>query len=577
MGLGKTVQTVTFLAWLKASRMGPSPKLDLSGSAIPSLVASPSRCRPHLIIVPASTLSNWSIELQKFTPSLVVHIYHGSQQHRQQLRRELPIALRRGQADIILSTYSIFERDACIDDRKFLRRLGCEYLVLDEAHCIKNANSQRHKALSELKVQRRLLLSGTPVQNHTKELLSLLGFLMPAVFPAGFNEAVVENMRIASGSSERSAAASTGIMGLSLPQLRRMLAPFVLRRVKADVLSQLTDKITEIIALPLLPDQAALYENILRDYASKKGLGVVPMPMSDEVVDDSGGVETLDALNFAPQEARHLFTSLRKAANHPLLLRFYYRDQTVISRIAKTCLAEDHFGSKCTLEQIVAEIETLSDYDINQICSMYEPLSALTLPDERIFDSPKIKFLHEEIPRLTAQGHHILIFSQWTRLLDILEILVKDFLELECLRLDGSTKISERQSLIDQFNTGSIPVFLLSTKAGGLGINLSQADTVFIHDMDFNPEADRQAEDRAHRIGQKRQVVVKRLYTVGTVDEDIYNMSARKSMLSSAVFEEQISHCGAVSERPQPSPSKADVGLIGRILQKALGRLHTAQ
>lgn len=194
----------------------------------------------------------------------------------------------------------------------------------------------------------------------------------------------------------------------------------------------------------------------------------------------------------------------------------------------------------------------------------------------------------------------MLIFSQWTRLLDLLEVFLED-MSMRYLRLDGSTPVRERQRLIDTFNQGesideggnvlpAIPVFLLSTKAGGLGINLTSADTVIMHDLDFNPENDKQAEvnlailcserlftalfvlclqDRCHRIGQTRQVTVYKLVTKDTVDEDIYEMGERKSQLSSAVLADKN---GKNSSKQAGEDTDCDIGAIGRILQRALAR-----
>jgi hypothetical protein len=155
----------------------------------------------------------------------------------------------------------------------------------------------------------------------------------------------------------------------------------------------------------------------------------------------------------------------------------------------------DHFGNKTTLQRVREELQSMSDYDLHQICIMYEDsgakLGQYKLPNEVLYDSPKMQKLREIVPPLIEKGHHVLIFSQWTRTLDLLEELLGD-LRIDFLRLDGSTPVRERQQLIDTYSTGSVPVFILSTKAGGLGINLTQADTVIMHDLDFNPENDRQ-------------------------------------------------------------------------------------
>lgn len=155
----------------------------------------------------------------------------------------------------------------------------------------------------------------------------------------------------------------------------------------------------------------------------------------------------------------------------------------------------------------------------------------------------------------------MLIFSQWTRLLDLLEILLQEVLHMRYLRLDGSTPIKERQILIDTYQTDlSIPIFLLSTKAGGLGINLTAADTVILHDLDFNPENDRQAEDRCHRIGQTKPVTVYKLVVKDTVDEDIFDMGVRKTLLSDAI----LSHKMDLDEEGEDANTKGKKGGRGK-------------
>ena len=520
-------------------------------------------------------------------------------------------------------------------------------------------------------MRRRLLLSGTPVQNNTAELLSLLSFLMPRVFPRAFYEAILDtassnNNTINSSSS--SSSSGSGISGLSLSQLRSMLAPFVLRRLKADVLSQLVGKAVVVVPLQGLARQSGLYEQTLRAAACRRagiaadadagagagaGAGgaamVVAQPDEDEDEDEEpkpkpqaqaqaqaqtngngqngskaptttetkaqaqpeaeaetekeaepeaeAELDSAPDLGLPASEARHLFTDLRKAANHPLLLRSFYSDQAVLQKIASACLQNQHFGAQASREQVAAELLTLSDYELNQICSAYPSLAQHTLDDECLYDSAKICYRREALPRLVAQGHHVLVFTQWVKLLDLLEILVREFLSIECLRLDGSTPVGERQGLVDEFNTGTFPVFLLSTKAGGLGINLTKADTVIFHDLDFNPEADRQAEDRAHRIGQTRPVTVYKLYVTETVDQDIFEMGERKSALSSAVLRGagaggheggETPHGragrgagagtggGVGDASPWAGDGKGDVGAIGKILSKAMSRLAPA-
>ena len=215
---------------------------------------------------------------------------------------------------------------------------------------------------------------------------------------------------------------------------------------------------------------------------------------------------------------QHLFTRLRKAANHPLLLRSRHTKEEEINHLAKQLLSYGYFGTDatCTIKLVKAELQKLSDFDIHSIAlemigddpSLAPEMDRYTLQIDDLFCSPKFRKLQTLVPTLVAEDHRILIFSQWTRCLDLLECLLNS-MELKFLRLDGQTPIPERQTLIDQYNTDTtIPVFLLSTRAGGLGINLTSADTCILHDLDFNPFNDLQAEDRCHRIGQTKPVTV---------------------------------------------------------------------
>jgi len=370
---------------------------------------------------------------------------------------------------------------------------------------------------------------------------------------------------------------SKTVAGVSLAQLKAMLAPFVLRRLKRDVLEHLSEKRTELVMLPPAPSQKKIYEDIILSYAlrkeknamrsqeaedeakllegklpgngRKKATGGKPVNATDEnsnktnhngksasiaqwiskksssseeeVIDLSSPIKTdssmqnatncgsladknnnnnnetvvLGLKNLSSTDAKHLFTALRKAANHPLLLRIHYQDETIFNKIANIVYDEGYFGFKVDFARAKAELETFSDFDIHQLCLQYEyQLGKYALDASVLYDSPKMEELRTLLPKLQSEGHRMLIFSQWTRLLDLLEVLLED-MNMEYLRLDGSTPIKERQERIDIFNEDvSIPVFLLSTKAGGLGINLTSADTVILHDLDFNPENDKQAE-----------------------------------------------------------------------------------
>ena len=282
-------------------------------------------------------------------------------------------------------------------------------------------------------------------------------------------------------------------------------------------------------------------------------------------VDDTQWQDVMKATKTTTSEARNIFTQLRKAANHPLLLRYKFDDAEVMLRVAKKLTACGHFGKSATLEMVEKEIATYSDYDLHQVCCTYPSLSDLCLDQDTLFSSAKMAALRELLPRLRAEGHRALIFSQWTRVLDIMEVFLSDVLGFEFCRLDGSTPVAERTALIDRFQRASveeIPVFLLSTRAGGLGINLTCADTVILHDLDFNPENDRQAEDRCHRIGQKKPVTVYRLVVRDTVDEGIYRMGERKKVVNRAVLGDAGG--GAATQK------KEDQVAISSILSRAI-------
>lgn len=566
--LGKTVQTISFLGWLSLHHQ------------LARKDGHHHHKHPHLIVVPASTLSNWQNEFKKFCPSLSVYTYHGSQAERTELRYSLKSLIPQGEVDVILSTYTIFEREACKQDRGFIYSQKFNFLVLDEAHCIKNADSSRYANLNSIKTSHRLLLSGTPVQNDLSELLAMLSFLMPSVFGREDCELMME----AFGWQKGGLASNGSSDALSLKQLKSMLAPFVLRRLKRDVLDQLTEKSSKLCLLDMPDMQKDIYEGIITRYTAKKSqlakLAANRDELGNQITSEHSDISPEDVIkSFGGTEAKHLFTALRKAANHPLLLRVHYTDESIVRRIAHKAYEGGYFGEQCTFDRVLQEMEGFSDYDIHQLCLQFGGLEQYSLDAQVLYDSPKMQHLRELLPKLQSEGHRMLLFSQWTRLLDLLEILL-NHMEMKFLRLDGSTPIAERQHLIDTYSTDtSIPVFLLSTKAGGLGINLTAADTVILHDLDFNPENDKQAEDRCHRIGQTKPVTIYRLVCKGTVDEDIYEMGERKRELSQAVLSDHratdpSTPGGTISQKKKGGTQKDDddLNMIGKILSKALNK-----
>merc|ERR1740130_2373834 len=229
------------------------------------------------------------------------------------------------------------------------------------------------------------------------------------------------------------------------------------------------------------------------------------------------------------------------AANHPLLLRRHYTEATLLV-IAKAAHALGSYGHQCSLAQVEHELRTKeTDFKIHQLCEELQTkapaLGKLALTPAQLYDSAKMRELREMLPDLQAKGRRVLLFSQHTTMLDLLEHFVGDGcggLGLRYLRLDGQTPQAERQLMIDDFQRDDhFFIFLLSTRAGGQGINLTAADTVILHDLDWNPQLDRQAVDRAHRMGQVNQV---RMVTRGTVDENIHQRQKDKTLLDAKLL-----------------------------------------
>lgn len=436
-----------------------------------------------------------------------------------------------GRLDVILAPVSYFQLQKS-EDRKFLNKFHFDYLVVDEAHMLKNSQSIRYKMLDRIKTRHRLLLTGTPVQNSPQELLNMLCFIMPLFSQGGGGgDAFADEENGNSSISERmlqhfvehEKEGDEGNEEQAYKKLKQLFAPFVLRRKKSDVIAQLLpakERVVELVDLD--PTARSIYENILADHVNKSGVKV------------SAAI------------GEHLFTNLRKAATHPLLLRTRHTSTTEINHMTEYFQKYGAFrGDGSTKARIEEELSKFNDFHIHLTAlelidenpHRRKDLERYILPEQALFSSAKFSRLQNLLPTLIQDGHRILIFSVWTSCLDLLGCLV-EYLGLNYLRMDGSCPSDVRQELIDKFNQDdSISIFLLSTKACGLGINLTAADTCIIHDLDFNPFNDLQAEDRCHRIGQKKKVTVYKMVTKDTVDADIYTMQERKSKMNAAIME----------------------------------------
>ncbi|KAG6600793.1 Protein CHROMATIN REMODELING 19, partial [Cucurbita argyrosperma subsp. sororia] len=500
MGLGKTIQAITYLVMLKY----------LSNDS-----------GPHLIVCPASVLENWERELKKWCPSFSVLQYHGAA--RSTYAKKLSSLAKSGLPppfNVLLVCYSLFERHSSQqkDERKILKHWQWSCVLMDEAHALKDRNSYRWKNLMSLarNAKQRLMLTGTPLQNDLHELWSLLEFMMPNLFAAG--DVDLKKLLTAENNS-------------LVNHMKFILGPFILRRLKSDVMQQLVPKIQQIQFVAMEKQQEDAYKDAIEAYRNA----------SRARIDRKANTNSDNIYGVLPRrQISNYFVQFRKIANHPLLVRHIYNDEDVV-RFAKKLHPLGAFGFECSVERVVEELKSYNDFSIHRLLLSYGITDRKgVLSDNKVLLSAKCRELAQLLPSLKQGGHRVLIFSQWTSMLDILEWTL-DVIGLTYRRLDGSTQVAERQTIVDTFNNDtSIFACLLSTRAGGQGLNLTGADTVVIHDMDFNPQIDRQAEDRCHRIGQTKPVTIYRLVTKGTVDENVYEIAKRKLVLDAAVLESGI-------------------------------------
>lgn len=489
MGLGKTVQIIAFLAWAKQN--------SIKG--------------PHLIIVPSSTFENWMIELDKWAPELSYTPYYGNQEERRYLRHDPDTK----KTDLILTTYNMVISKE--EDRKFFRKFSINYIIYDEGHMLRNCTTQRYLRLMSIQGKRKILLTGTPLQNNLSELISLLYFIMPERFNK-YCDGIDSLLRQFTPKQDKLLAENTTSDKFydqsKIERAKTILKPYVLRRLKEQEL-KLPEKHDRTEFCALNEVQRMLYADLI-EQCRERSNGAKKMAFYMD-----------------------LFTQMRQVSNHPLLYRRHYNDDKV-TEMAKILCIKEKFYEKKNPDDVAEELAFKTDIDLHSLCKKYQSINKFALNNELSLESEKCKFLDSVLPEIIDHKQEkVLIFSQFTSLLDILE------LYMECrgykfLRLDGSTKVMERQDLIDEFNQDpSIPVFFLSTKAGGLGINLTAANHVIIHDIDYNPHNDRQAESRCHRMGQQKEVYVYRLIAKGTIEENMLRLADMKLALDGSLNSEE--------------------------------------
>ncbi|EJU05536.1 hypothetical protein DACRYDRAFT_74776 [Dacryopinax primogenitus] len=428
MGLGKTIQTISLVTFLIEKKRQPGP---------------------YLVIVPLSTLTNWTLEFQKWAPSVHTIVYKGSPPVRKQIQHQI----RHGGFQVLLTTYEYI-----IKDRLALSKLRWLYMIIDEGHRMKNTQSRLSTTLTTFYTSRyRLILTGTPLQNNLPELWALLNFILPHIFNSSESFMDWFSRPFANTGGQEKLELNEEEALLVIRGLHKVLRPFLLRRLKKDVESELPDKTEKIIKCRMSALQARMYDWM------KKYKAVLTIA-GDGKARATGG-----------KGVNNTIMQLRKICNHPFVF-------------------------------------PAVDTDINM---------GRVDTDPNIYRAAgKFELIDRMLPKLFRCGHRVLIFFQMTEVMTIFEDYC-NYRHYRYLRLDGMTKSEDRGEAMKKFNEKDSPysLFLLSTRAGGLGLNLQTADTVIIFDSDWNPHADLQAQDRAHRIGQKKAVSVFRLITDKSVEE----------------------------------------------------------
>ena len=410
MGLGKTLQVIAFLL---ARREEGKP--------------------PSLVVAPTSLMYNWVDEIQRFAPELRASVIAGTKPERERALNEMDRGL-----DVVITTYNMLKRDIDLYEKKEFR-----YCFLDEAQHIKNPMTQNARSVKQIKTGGYFALTGTPIENTLTELWSIFDFLMPGYL--GNHSKFKQRYEIPIVRAEDAHA---------LRDLKRHVAPFILRRMKKDVLTELPDKVESRMINEMTPKQSKVYRAYF--LKSQKEFAMA-----------------MQEAGFAESRIKILsiLTRLRQIACDPSLF--------------------------------------LEDYDGG---------------------SGKLDMLEEVVEEAVAGGHRMLVFSQFTTMLGKIADRLKEK-HIPYFYLDGSTPALERIRLVKEFNEGSIPVFLISLKAGGTGLNLTGADMVIHYDPWWNPAVEDQATDRAYRIGQQKNVQVLKFITKDTIEEKIYKLQEKKKSL----------------------------------------------
>ncbi|KAI8625254.1 hypothetical protein F5Y19DRAFT_271161 [Xylariaceae sp. FL1651] len=486
MGLGKTLQTLCIVASDHYYRAEEFKKTS----------APEVRKLPSLIVCPPTLSGHWQQEIKTFAPFLSVTAFVG------------PPAERRAKAsqfsttDIVVTSYEV-----CRNDTDLLEKQNWNYIVLDEGHLIKNPKAKISLAVKKLASNHRLILTGTPIQNNVLELWSLFDFLMPGflgaekVFLDRFAKPIAASRFSKASSKEQEAGA------LAIEALHKQVLPFLLRRLKEEVLDDLPPKILQNYYCDLSDLQRKLFE----DFTKRQG----------KKLTEEAGRDDKEA-------KQHIFQALqymRKLCNSPALVmtpsnKLYEDTQRLLAKSGTSIEDPIHAPKLTALKDLLVDCGIgVEGADSND--PLYQPI----------------------------KPHRALIFCQMKEMLDMVQntVLKRLLPSVSYLRLDGSVEANKRQDIVNKFNKDpSYDCLLLTTSVGGLGLNLTGADTVIFVEHDWNPQRDLQAMDRAHRIGQKKVVNVYRLITRGTLEEKILSLQAFKIDVASTVVNQQNAGLGTM-------------------------------
>ncbi|XP_062184522.1 SNF2 domain-containing protein ENL1-like [Phragmites australis] len=478
MGLGKTRQVSAFLAGLFHSRL----------------------VKRVLIVAPKTLLNHWSDELKLVGLKEKIRDYFG---HNTNIRNdELQYAFKEGGVllttyDIVRNNYKLIRGNSYNSDYDDEDETLWNYVILDEGHLIKNNKTQRAQSLFEMPCARRIVITGTPIQNNLKELWALFNFCCPDVLGDKQQFKTRYEMAILRGNDKNATAREKHIGSNVAKELRERIKPYFLRRMKSEVFleKELGKKNELIVWLKLTACQRQLYEAFLKSELVHLAIQPKGSPLA-------------------------AITILKKICDHPLLL------------------------TKRAAEGVLEGMdEILNDQDKGVVEKMAMNLADMAHDDDALQVgqdvSCKLSFVMSLLRNLVEEGHHVLIFSQTRKMLNLIQeaILLEGY---KFLRIDGTTKVSERERIVKDFQEGpGAPIFLLTTQVGGLGLTLTKAARVIIVDPAWNPSTDNQSVDRAYRIGQTKDVIVYRLMTSATIEEKIYKIQVFKGALFKTATEQK--------------------------------------